>query len=126
MFKSPAVMSAKGVVSIIVVACWVLCTLCPTSAAYGPLTHACCVKYTRTPVPFKLIKGYIEQSSLEVCRINAIIFITKRNKKVCVSAADGWVRDILERLSTKMKKMSKPNHTGGLSVGTARSATTSS
>lgn len=39
----------------------------------GPLTHACCVKYTRTPLDFKLIKGFAEQSSREVCRIDAIM-----------------------------------------------------
>lgn len=39
----------------------------------GPLNYACCVKYTRTPLPFKLIKGFIEQSSREVCRIDAIM-----------------------------------------------------
>ncbi|KAA0718794.1 Testis-specific serine/threonine-protein kinase 5 [Triplophysa tibetana] len=68
-------------------------------STYGPLNHACCVKYTRKPLPFGLIKGYIEQSSLEVCRIDAIIFFTKHNKKVCASVKDEWVRETLARLS---------------------------
>lgn len=39
----------------------------------GPLNHACCVKYTRTPLDFNVIKGFAEQSSREVCRIDAIM-----------------------------------------------------
>ncbi|XP_072543073.1 C-C motif chemokine 20 [Salminus brasiliensis] len=123
-------MSAKGLVAIAFVACWLLCTLCPTSAAYGPQNHACCVKYTRKPLDFKLIKGYIEQSSREVCRIDAIIFLTKRNKKVCASSADEWVKVVLRRLSDKMKKMSnqQPDRaaTSSVSMLSAGSAPTSS
>ncbi|KAL7879604.1 hypothetical protein SRHO_G00018580 [Serrasalmus rhombeus] len=94
----PAIMSAKGLVAIALISCGVLCTLSPTTATYGPMNHACCVKYTRKPVAFSLIKGYFEQSSREVCRIDAIIFITKRNKKICASTADDWVRKALARL----------------------------
>ncbi|XP_051737436.1 C-C motif chemokine 20 [Ctenopharyngodon idella] len=78
----------------------------------GPLNYACCVKYTRTPLPFKLIKGFIEQSSLEVCRIDAIIFFTKNNKKVCASVEDQWVRAALARLRSKIDKLTdkRPQH----------------
>ncbi|KAI4891432.1 hypothetical protein NFI96_018615 [Prochilodus magdalenae] len=65
---------------------------------YGPLNHACCVQYTRNPVAFNLIKGYIEQSSRDVCRIDAIIFLTKHNRKVCATPTDDWVRRALARL----------------------------
>ncbi|KAL7876472.1 hypothetical protein AOLI_G00114350 [Acnodon oligacanthus] len=126
----PAIMSAKGLVAIALISCVVLCSLSPTTATYGPMNHACCVKYTRKPVAFSLIKGYFEQSSREVCRIDAIIFITKRNKKICASTADDWVRKALVRLSDKMKKMSKlqSNQSAGFSVSTlsARGTTSSS
>uniref|UniRef100_A0A672SFN6 Chemokine interleukin-8-like domain-containing protein n=1 Tax=Sinocyclocheilus grahami TaxID=75366 RepID=A0A672SFN6_SINGR len=39
----------------------------------GPLNYACCVKYTRNPLPFGAIKGFIEQSSREVCRIDMFL-----------------------------------------------------
>nr|AXF84126.1 chemokine ligand 20a [Ctenopharyngodon idella] len=66
----------------------------------GPLNYACCVKYTRTPLPFKLIKGFIEQSSLE------------NNKKVCASVEDQWVRAALARLRSKIDKLTdkRPQH----------------
>ncbi|KAI2667780.1 C-C motif chemokine 20 [Labeo rohita] len=69
-----------------------------TPTAYGPLNYACCVKYTRNPLPFGAITGFVEQKSTEVCRISAIIFLTKNNKKVCATIKDKWVRDALARL----------------------------
>uniref|UniRef100_A0A672SI83 Chemokine interleukin-8-like domain-containing protein n=1 Tax=Sinocyclocheilus grahami TaxID=75366 RepID=A0A672SI83_SINGR len=71
----------------------------------GPLNYACCVKYTRNPLPFGAIKGFIEQSSREVCRIDAIIFFTKNNRKVCASVGDQWVRAALARLRSKITKL---------------------
>ncbi|XP_066538174.1 C-C motif chemokine 20 [Hoplias malabaricus] len=111
-------MTVKGLITVVLAGCWGLFLLCPKSDAYGPLNHACCVKYTRTPLSFNVIKGYIEQSSREVCRIDAIIFLTKRNKKVCASTEDEWVKHALKFLSEKMKKMSKPqpNHTATVSI----------
>ncbi|KAK1786689.1 hypothetical protein P4O66_017080, partial [Electrophorus voltai] len=70
--RTLAIMSLRILVTVTAVGFWVLCTLCPTPAAYGPLNHACCVKYTRTPLAFRVIKGYYEQDSREVCRISAI------------------------------------------------------
>ncbi|XP_016349815.1 C-C motif chemokine 20 [Sinocyclocheilus anshuiensis] len=84
----------------------ILISLFPhTPAAYGPLNYACCVKYTRNPLPFGVIKGFIEQSSREVCRIDAIIFFTKNNRKVCASVEDQWVRAALARLRSKITKL---------------------
>ncbi|TRY99691.1 hypothetical protein DNTS_029431 [Danionella cerebrum] len=84
----------------------VLLNLFPqTPEAYGPLNFACCVKYTRKPVPFAVIKGFIEQSSIEVCRIDAIIFFTRNNKKICASVRDRWVKAALGRLRSKIAKL---------------------
>ncbi|XP_051556403.1 C-C motif chemokine 20-like [Myxocyprinus asiaticus] len=85
----------------------VLSLIPQTPAAYGPLNYACCVKYTRNALPFGVIKGFIEQSSREVCRIDAIIFFTKHNKKVCASAKDEWVRSALAHLKAKINKLAQ-------------------
>ncbi|TSO57302.1 C-C motif chemokine 20 [Bagarius yarrelli] len=91
-------MSLKGTLTIVFAGIWLLCMCCQKTDAYGPLNHACCIKYTRTPLDFKVIKGYAVQSSREVCRIDAIIFLTKSNKKVCASAEDEWVQKVLDQL----------------------------
>ncbi|KAJ8270384.1 hypothetical protein GJAV_G00113820 [Gymnothorax javanicus] len=76
-----------------------------STSAFGPMNHACCVKYTVKPLPFNSIKGYVEQSSKEICRIDAIIFYTVRDKKVCASAKDRWVKQYLLLLSNKLKTL---------------------
>ncbi|XP_077077876.1 C-C motif chemokine 20-like [Siphateles boraxobius] len=94
-----------SLVSITLISSILLILFPHTSAAYGPLNYACCVKYTRNPLPFGVIKGFIEQSSREVCRIDAIIFFTKNNKKVCASVEDQWVKAALARLRSKIAKL---------------------
>ncbi|XP_056149864.1 C-C motif chemokine 20-like [Lampris incognitus] len=86
--------------------CCILGMLSLTSGVQAAMGNACCTSYTRTPVAFHLIKGFKEQSYREICRIDAIIFYTRRNKKVCASSKDEWVRRALARLSSKLKKMS--------------------
>ncbi|XP_005171405.2 C-C motif chemokine 20 [Danio rerio] len=94
-----------SLVSITLISIVFLSLLPHTPKAYGPLNYACCVKYTRTPLPFGVIAGFIEQSSLEVCRIDAIIFITQKNKKICASIEDQWVRAALAHLRSKIAKL---------------------
>ncbi|KAK6302897.1 C-C motif chemokine 20 [Coregonus clupeaformis] len=93
--------------------CCVVTMFSSTSAAYGPRKLYCCVEYQEKPVPYQQIKGYKLQSSKEVCNINAIIFYTLKNKKVCASVKDEWVRKALARLSFKLKKMSGSNTVTG-------------
>ncbi|XP_024921817.1 C-C motif chemokine 20-like [Cynoglossus semilaevis] len=83
--------------------CFILGSLSPALCSQT----GCCTRYNRKPVPFQVIKGYREQSAKENCHIEAIILYTVRNKEVCVTKRDEWVRNTLELLSTKLKKMSK-------------------
>ncbi|XP_067308565.1 C-C motif chemokine 20 [Pseudorasbora parva] len=118
-----------SLITVIVLSSILLSLFPHTPAAYGPLNYACCVKYTRNPLPFGVIKGFIEQSSREVCRIDAIIFFTKNNKKVCASVEDQWVKTALARLRTKIAKMTdkrpQPLTTDGLKSTIPRTTTSS-
>ncbi|XP_035644676.1 C-C motif chemokine 20-like [Oncorhynchus keta] len=90
----------------ILLLCCVVTMFSSTSASYGPRRLYCCVEYQEKPVPDQQIKGYKLQSSKEVCNIDAIIFYTLKNKKVCATVKDEWVRKALARLSAELKKMS--------------------
>ncbi|XP_019962507.1 C-C motif chemokine 20-like [Paralichthys olivaceus] len=87
--------------------CFILGLLSPAPAT------SCCTRYNRKPVPFQRIKGYREQTIKENCHIEAIIFYTIKKNAICVTKRDEWVRKTLELLSSKLKKMSKPNSAGG-------------
>uniref|UniRef100_A0A8C2T6Q0 C-C motif chemokine n=1 Tax=Coturnix japonica TaxID=93934 RepID=A0A8C2T6Q0_COTJA len=66
----------------------------------------CCLSYTKARLPRKVIKGFTEQLSGEVCDIDAIIFHTNRGLKACVNPKEDWVKKHLLFLSHKLKKMS--------------------
>ncbi|XP_020323060.1 C-C motif chemokine 20 [Oncorhynchus tshawytscha] len=90
----------------ILLLCCIVTMFSSTSAAYGPRKLYCCVEFQEKPVPYTQIIGYKQQSYKEVCNNDAIIFYTTKNKKVCASIKDEWVRTALVRLSSKLKKIS--------------------
>uniref|UniRef100_UPI00398F087D C-C motif chemokine 20-like n=1 Tax=Pristiophorus japonicus TaxID=55135 RepID=UPI00398F087D len=74
----------------------------------GQVTYGdCCLSYSRIALPFKLISGYVEQQSNEICDIDAIIFYTVKGRAVCANPESKWVKKVLKRLSKKLKKMSQ-------------------
>uniref|UniRef100_A0A3B4YKN8 C-C motif chemokine n=1 Tax=Seriola lalandi dorsalis TaxID=1841481 RepID=A0A3B4YKN8_SERLL len=44
----------------------------------------CCTQYNENPIPFKKLRYYVVQDS-NFCNIKAIIFVTVKNKLVCVN-----------------------------------------
>ncbi|XP_032887286.1 C-C motif chemokine 20-like [Amblyraja radiata] len=67
----------------------------------------CCLAYSKKRLPRKLISGYVEQKSNEICEIDAIIFYTIRGRAVCADPEQQWVKKALYFLSKKLKKMSQ-------------------
>ncbi|XP_073347603.1 C-C motif chemokine 20-like [Pagrus major] len=106
-------MTPRGVMSVAVLVCFILGLLSPASTARSTNGRACCTTYNRKPIPFQRIKGYREQTTIENCRINAIIFYTVRKIQICATREDEWVRKILDLLSSKLKKMSKAGPAAG-------------
>ncbi|XP_071376596.1 C-C motif chemokine 20 [Centroberyx affinis] len=110
-------MAPRGMVTVTTaLLCCILGLLRPTPAASARMSSACCMSYTRTPVAIHFIKGYKEQTPRENCHIAAIIFYTIKNKKVCATSKDEWVRKALAQLSARLKKLSKANPTAGGAV----------
>ncbi|XP_028650753.1 C-C motif chemokine 20-like [Erpetoichthys calabaricus] len=66
----------------------------------------CCSRYSKTELPCGLIKGYEMQSSIDACDINAVIFHTKRGRKICANPKDGWVLKRIQCVGEKVKRMS--------------------
>ncbi|XP_067850848.1 C-C motif chemokine 20-like [Heptranchias perlo] len=66
----------------------------------------CCLRYSRSRLPFRLISGYVEQQSNEICDIDAIIFYTVGGRAVCTNPDNRWVKTALKLLSKKLEEMS--------------------
>ncbi|XP_069752691.1 C-C motif chemokine 20-like isoform X3 [Narcine bancroftii] len=68
--------------------------------------QACCLKYSKSSLPFVRIAGYVEQRSNEVCDIDAILLYTVKRRWVCANPKDKWVKRALRYLSKKLEKIS--------------------
>ncbi|XP_018532500.1 C-C motif chemokine 5 [Lates calcarifer] len=102
-------MDPRGMITLtIILLFFIHGNLSPAPAALGSkMSKSCCTKYNRSPVPVQRIVGYREQRSTEMCRMEAIIFLTVKKIEICATRQDEWVRKTLESLSTRLKKMSK-------------------
>ncbi|XP_041126745.1 C-C motif chemokine 20-like [Polyodon spathula] len=105
-------MSNRSLLKYVLILSFILSILIDQASAFGPQKYDCCINYTRKPVPIGFIKGYMEQSSLKVCRIDAIVFVTVQDKKVCASSKDDWVKSAMRRLSYRLKQLSKKSPDG--------------
>ncbi|XP_032887285.1 C-C motif chemokine 20-like [Amblyraja radiata] len=79
------------------------CNTPSAAATYGD----CCLAYSKKRLPQKLISGYVEQNSNEICEKDAIIFFTVRGRAVCADPEHHWVKKALNFLSKKLRKMSQ-------------------
>ncbi|XP_075875848.1 C-C motif chemokine 20-like [Nelusetta ayraudi] len=101
-------MSPRGVILGATLLCFLMGLLSPAqSARSGRSANACCRSYSRRRVPVNLIKGYREQTDTGICPIEAIIFLTTWKAQICASLKDEWVKKVLQKLSSKLNKMSK-------------------
>ncbi|NP_001279562.1 C-C motif chemokine 20-like [Callorhinchus milii] len=67
----------------------------------------CCLSYARIMIPVKSIIGYIRQHSNELCRIDAIIFHTKKGRSLCADPKQGWVQKHINTFLRKELKLNK-------------------
>ncbi|XP_029970032.1 C-C motif chemokine 20 [Salarias fasciatus] len=59
----------------------------------------CCTRYSKTPMPVKLLTACTPQTDLGACNIKAIIFRTVKNRLVCADPEKRWVKKAMKSLS---------------------------
>uniref|UniRef100_A0AAY5L5M0 Chemokine interleukin-8-like domain-containing protein n=1 Tax=Esox lucius TaxID=8010 RepID=A0AAY5L5M0_ESOLU len=89
---------APRYLNVILLLCSLVTMFCQGTREIYPRKLYCCVEYQQQPIPIQNIKGYKMQSSTEVCHIDAIIFYTIKNYKVCANIKDNWVKQALDHL----------------------------
>ncbi|KAL1770723.1 C-C motif chemokine 20 isoform X2 [Sigmodon hispidus] len=82
---------------------WVL--LAHLSSHSEASNYDCCLRYTKSIIPPRVIVGFTEQRADEACDINAIIFFTKKKLSVCADPKQSWVRRAVHLVSQRVKKM---------------------
>uniref|UniRef100_A0A3B4UY71 C-C motif chemokine n=1 Tax=Seriola dumerili TaxID=41447 RepID=A0A3B4UY71_SERDU len=77
----------------------------------------CCTEYNENPIPFKRLRYYVVQDN-NFCNIKAIIFVTVKNRLVCVNPDSMWVKQkkcwaastLMDHKDTKSHKMNLMYH----------------
>uniref|UniRef100_A0A8D1ECW2 C-C motif chemokine n=2 Tax=Sus scrofa TaxID=9823 RepID=A0A8D1ECW2_PIG len=77
--------------------------LCSKSEAAS--NFDCCLRYTDHILHPRFIMGFTQQLANEACDINAIIFYTKKKLAVCADPKKIWVKQAVNILSQRVKKM---------------------
>ncbi|XP_048874601.1 C-C motif chemokine 20-like [Brienomyrus brachyistius] len=75
--------------------------LCCLYITQGQLAVDCCLKVGGTKIPKHIVRGYIRQTGGEGCDISAVVFITKKNRRLCAPPAASWVEDLISYLQEK-------------------------
>ncbi|XP_017554658.1 C-C motif chemokine 20 [Pygocentrus nattereri] len=63
----------------------------------------CCTTFSLNPLPLNRLKHFAIQDATTVCRLNAVIFTTVKNRKICANPDAQWVKNAVSHLKNKEK-----------------------
>ncbi|XP_074022856.1 C-C motif chemokine 21 [Numenius arquata] len=78
----------------------------------GSSASDCCLKNSQTAIPRSLVKSYTLQGPESGCLLRSVVFITKKNKKICASPTDPAVQKLMQNLDKKVKNDRKDKKRG--------------
>ncbi|XP_077141072.1 C-C motif chemokine 7-like [Ranitomeya variabilis] len=73
--------------------------ICQASSAN--FSFDCCLKTSDNVIPQQNVKSYYHQTVTGSCNIEAIVFITRRNRHLCAPPSSKWVKDLMARVDKK-------------------------
>ncbi|KAJ1211396.1 hypothetical protein NDU88_006756 [Pleurodeles waltl] len=65
----------------------------------------CCLKVSEARIPYRHLKGFQIQSFEDGCTIEAVVFITKRDKSLCAPPNQQWVHKLINKLKNHALKV---------------------
>ncbi|KAK1168640.1 C-C motif chemokine 20-like [Acipenser oxyrinchus oxyrinchus] len=78
-----------------------------TADAFFAGPGSCCISYSTNMIHLRAIRRYTKQESTGLCNIDAIIFHTRRNLKICADPRVKWVKRLINRLSKRNKRKTR-------------------
>ncbi|XP_060537609.1 C-C motif chemokine 5-like [Pantherophis guttatus] len=69
----------------------------PRDQNVDPGPNSCCFDFVRRPIPLKLLKSFYYTSGR--CSKAAVVFVTKKDVKMCADPSEQWVQDRIRDLS---------------------------
>ncbi|KAM3936908.1 C-C motif chemokine 19-like [Leptodactylus fuscus] len=62
------------------------------------MTSDCCLTTNDKEISYKNVKCYIHQTMAKGCYVDAIIFVTRKNKYLCAPRNSEWVKKLMVKL----------------------------
>ncbi|XP_060765609.1 C-C motif chemokine 19-like [Neoarius graeffei] len=83
--------------------------MCWNSAGATDGAEDCCLTTVNRKIPQSLVKSYYIQNQELNCRVQAVVFVTKKDRRLCAPPAtkNNWVKKLINKLNKKSKKSSK-------------------
>ncbi|KAM6391413.1 C-C motif chemokine 21-like [Rhynochetos jubatus] len=78
----------------------------------GSQARDCCLKHSQKAIPSNWVKSYTLQGPESGCLLRAVVFTTKKNKKICASPTDPAVQKLMNNLDKKVKNDKKDKKKG--------------
>ncbi|XP_062369792.1 C-C motif chemokine 21-like [Cinclus cinclus] len=69
----------------------------------GSSASDCCLKHSQKAIPSGVVTSYRLQGPESGCLLSAVVFTTKRNRKICASPTDNAVQKLMQHLDKKAK-----------------------
>ncbi|XP_010018214.1 PREDICTED: C-C motif chemokine 21 [Nestor notabilis] len=67
----------------------------------------CCLKYSQKSIPSNWMTSYTLQGPESGCLLRAVVFTSKKNKKICASPTDPDVQKVMKNLDKRVRKDKK-------------------
>ncbi|EPQ03503.1 C-C motif chemokine 19 [Myotis brandtii] len=82
-----------------------------TSPAQGGANDAedCCLSVALHPIPGNIVRAFRYLHIQDGCRVPAVVFTTRKGRKLCAPPDQPWVDRIIRRLQKKAAKASQPS-----------------
>uniref|UniRef100_A0A8B9M439 C-C motif chemokine n=1 Tax=Accipiter nisus TaxID=211598 RepID=A0A8B9M439_9AVES len=84
----------------------------PLLPGIGSPASDCCLKNSQKAIPSNWVKSYSLQGPESGCLLRAVVFTTKRDKKICASPTDPAVQKLMQNLDKKVKNDKKDKKKG--------------
>ncbi|XP_014741543.1 PREDICTED: C-C motif chemokine 21-like [Sturnus vulgaris] len=69
----------------------------------GSSASDCCLKHSQKVIPSNVVTSYRLQGPESGCLVPAVVFTTKRKRKICASPDDSAVKKLMKQLDKKAK-----------------------
>ncbi|XP_027762079.1 C-C motif chemokine 21 [Empidonax traillii] len=73
----------------------------------------CCLKHSQRSIPSGVVTSYTIQGPETGCFLHAVVFTTKRGKKICASPTDRSVQRAMKHVDKMKNKKKRPSQPSG-------------